>query len=212
MDWAGIKSKATKHFKNINSFESLPLTKLINETHWVNLDLVYSTLLAQRLTLSDAHINIRSYCFKLKDFYYENQSERKAAKTSVKGSSIPTKNETITLFLSSIPVSVDEITSQIDMLSPRRVKSCGNHIVMKGTLNSLVKTLESILIKSTEASISSTPFDKSSKRHEAICQWLEWLFKEKYNITTSFKPEEIRQIIKTNNIYSGRFTVDLIAF
>lgn len=166
----------------------LPHEELLVKYTSVKPEWVYDTLVAQRLTSRDGLIEIGRNYFPVRELIYEkeNKSERKR-------------------------LASESIRDALDSLSPRSEKSCGGTIILKGKVISLVVTLEALILK-CKIKCRANPFDRSSVLHTIVADWLNWLFKEFYRIESTYSPEQVRQMLKGYNQYSGQIETPVIAW
>ncbi|MEZ4871336.1 MAG: hypothetical protein R2827_03630 [Bdellovibrionales bacterium] len=190
--------------QNSHSPEDLPHYELIESIPSLSSNCIYTTLISQRLTVRDAYINVGSYCFRVADMIDEKASELKRVKKGALEFFIPMKDYITTELPHKKPVSKKAVIRAYRHLGPKRERSCEHEIVMKGTLISLVKALDEMLIGSSEEDVQS-PFEKSELRYSTIAEWINWVFMVCYGITSSYNGEQVRQMLEKPSKYSGRF-------
>lgn len=206
MDWQGIID-FNQQGDELHSPEALPHYELLEHKTSIDPNDIYTTLIAQRLTVDDAHIEVGQYCIPLSDLIYKAPLERKRPKKGVT-CTVP-ETENFLLEESNDKISASSVNAAIDVLNPRAEPSCEGKMVVKGRVISVVKMLNDLLLASAEKDMAS-PFDSSSLRHSTIAAWLNWTFKSCYGINSSYSSEQVRQMLK-KNISSGRFATPLLA-
>ncbi len=182
----------------------LPHEDLLKEKTSIDPALVYSALISQRLTVKDAYIEVGPYCFPISDMIDVSESEQKRVKRGAPNSFIPPRDYITTDPPYTKSVSKAAVLRAYKKVGPRTEKSCEDRLVMKGTLISIARSLNDLLIYSGEHDMGSD-FDKSELRYDVIADWINWMFLKCYGINSRYSGEQIRQMIKSKSSYLGRF-------
>lgn len=191
--------------------ESLPHFEDLKTKTSIDPRMIYSTLVAQRLTIWDAVVNLGPYCFRLLDMTDTEASEMKRFTDGSPERFIP-KHRYITDEKSNgKPISKRLVTRAYKHLSPKSDRACTGKMVVKGAIISLVRTLDAVLEHSGDNDMGSD-FDRPGERHRVIADWLNWALERGYKIKGDYDQEQVRQMLKIKNKYAGRFSTPLIAF
>lgn len=191
--------------------ETLPhYADLIMKTS-IDPSVIYSTLIAQRLTVDDGVVNLGPSSFRLLDMTDTRASEMKRFKKNAPKRFIPQPRYITTAKTASKSVSQKMVTRSYDHLNPKSEPTAGGKMVIKGAIISLVRTLEAVLVDSGNRDMASD-FDRPGKRRQVIADWVNWALKRSYKIEARFSEEHVRQMLKNQNKYSGRYTTPLVGF
>lgn len=199
--------------------DSLPHYQLLKEQTSIDPDTIYSTLISQRLTLRDAEMKAGPYTVLLSTATDPKASEMKRFKKGSPDKIVPTRSYITNEKAHTKPISKKMISRAYKHLGLKIELACDDATVVKGTIISLVRTLDAELMHSGQNDVNSD-FDRPGLRSQTIADWLNWILKRKYNIDSKYTKDQVRQMLKkktksedeNKNKYAGRFTTPLIAF
>lgn len=97
----------------------------------------------------------------------------------------------------SYRVSKQELIHQLRKLDARIEKSAQGHLICKAPLVAAIKKFNEELLAVVAKDRKGTFIYKSENaRARLIALWVNWLFKRKYGIESTYEPEQIRKLIK----------------
>ncbi len=181
--------------------DELPYSEVIASNTVYDPSFIANAIYFHKLTLKDAYFEIEGCTILLRPLYYKKTSERKRCKPGVEDV-IPV-SELTGLGIKGKKFTRKQVLDKLDELNPRRESACNNEIIVKGHLITLAKALNELLLDGAIDESKHYLFNSASKRYEAITDWINWYFYHGYGIRSSYRPEQIRQLITKDNKYSG---------
>lgn len=94
-------------------------------------------------------------------------------------------------------ISKKELVQRLRKLDARYEGAAQGHLICKAPLVTAIKTFNSILLDlANENRDGNFLYETESARARLFANWVNWLFKTKYGIESTYKPEQIRKLIK----------------
>lgn len=174
-----------------------PHVDLIQKETTIDVSKLIYCLLGQKLLRRDGTVTIGNSVLRVADLTHP--SGRKRFDKDSPDSVVPLSCRTSQLQFNRT-VTKKEVSSSLDSLKVRREKAAANQLVIKEQLVTLVQSLDKTLSASKRNRREwSYCFEKATKRHTVIAEWVNWLFEYKYKIKSKYTQEQIRQLLKDQN-------------
>lgn len=164
--------------------------------HGLDTDAIEWEFRSLRITLRDAFIDIGNSAIRLKNLFdLSSQTSRRKLKA---------EHYFIISEFKDDPkkwpyrISKSDIIREIKKLDVRFEKAAGGQLICKAPLIKVLRHFNDLLISMAKKQKENDGFlyKSSSSRARLIAQWTNWFFKAKYGIESTYKPEQIRKLIK----------------
>lgn len=185
------KTGKTKSVDPLNCFE--PPEKIALIRVGINVQELASIFMALKIMPYESHIQHKLAAIRVSNLLDDlSQTKRKKLKTK-KYRTMPElgpEKEIEKSFKTQTQITDKLLKEKLSALGFKKEAALKGNTIRKSLLVTAIKYFDGLLQNS-----KSNVYSTVTSRSVVICLWVNWFFKEKYNISATYKPEQIRKLI-----------------